>query len=147
MLLCAALLRAWRQGGRAWWAYGALTTLALYTSLSHAGVIGAQVLWVVWQARGRPSRPALAAAATLAVSAALFAPWGLMVLDHWEAMRASTAWTREIVVPRAELLGTFTLNLSRPVVDLGGEPAGWAWLPAASRIVTTNVHSLAHAPL
>ncbi|MCB9525162.1 MAG: glycosyltransferase family 39 protein [Myxococcales bacterium] len=125
----AALLRAWRSGGWAWLAYGAATTLALYTSLSHAGVIAAQVLWVAWQARGRPTRRALTAAGTLAVCAVLYAPWGWMVADHWSAVRASTAWTREIVVPRAELLGSFALNLSRAALDLGGEPGGWAWLP------------------
>lgn len=125
----AALLRAWQRGGIGRWAiYSALTTLALYTSLSHVGVIGAQVLWVVLAARGRPVRRALAAAATLAISALLWLPWALAIGQHYAAFRASTAWTREIHIPTGELLRAFAVNLSRSALDLWPEPAGAAWI-------------------
>ncbi len=134
---CAALLRAQRrmaEGAPARWAwviYGALTTAALYTSFSHAGVIAAQVLFVAWRARGRLTAPARAAAATLTVSALACLPWALMLRTHYAAFQASMAWAREIVIPRAELLSTFGLNLSRPIVDGWAQPTGWAWAAVA----------------
>lgn len=124
----AALLRAQqRAGGWRWAVYGLLTTLGLYTSLSHVGVVGAQVLFVILQARGRPTRAALAAAGTLSISAVLWLPWALAVWAHYDAFRASMAWTREIHIPTVEVLSAFVVNISRTAVDLWPAPSGAVW--------------------
>jgi uncharacterized membrane protein len=129
VLSCAALLQAMRRM-RVWdWAlYSALTAITLYTSFSHAAVIIAQVLFIGWQARGRFTCQSLSGVAALSVSAVLFAPWAWILWQHFEAFQASMAWSRTIVIPRAELLGTFALNLSRPTIDLWAAPSSAAAL-------------------
>lgn len=126
----AALLRAQHRGGVGRWAtYGLLTTLGLYTSLSHVGVVGAQVLFVIVQSKGRVTRSSLAAAGTLTISAVLWLPWALAVWRHYDAFRASMAWAREIRVPAIEVLSAFVVNISRTAVDLWPEPSGVIWGP------------------
>ena len=125
----AALLRAQQRGGaRRWAIFGLLTTLGLYTSLSHVGVVGMQVLFVILQSRGRVTRSALAAAGTLTISALLWLPWALAVWAHYDAFRASMAWAREIRVPVTEVLGAFLINMSRTAVDLWPAPTGAVWV-------------------
>lgn len=117
LLSNAALVRAHRSGG-AWWAlYSALIATALYTSFSTAAVIGAHLGYAAIMERG-PTRPVGALIAALAASAALFLPWAWMLALHFDAFTTSMAWAGAIVVPRAELLATLALSLSRPVVDL-----------------------------
>ena len=117
LLASTSLVRAHHRGG-AWWAlYTASITLALYTSFSTAAVIGAHLVFVAATERG-PTRPAGAMIAALAASAALFLPWAWMLWSHFDAFTTSMAWAGAIVVPRAELLATLALSLSRPVVDL-----------------------------
>ena len=124
----AALLRAQqRSGARRWAIYGVLTTVGLYTSLSHVGVVGAQVLFVILQSKGKVTRQSLAAAGTLTISALLWLPWALAVWAHYEAFRASMAWAREIHIPTTAVLSAFAVNVSRTAVDLWPEPSGVVW--------------------
>ncbi len=129
----AALLRAIRLGtAPAFCLYGGLVAVSLYTSFSTVSVCAAQVLTIVLRERGRPTRVSVSAALTLAASAVLFAPWAWMLWRHFGAFDASMLWSRQIVVPRAELLGTLALNVSRVVVDGGAEPIDtWRWVAVA----------------
>lgn len=125
----AALLHACPKdaaGRRSGWAlYIAFITLALYTSLSTLIVIAAHAAFVFF--RGAKRAWALSVGAALL----LFTPWAIWLVRHDDAVRASTAWSSEIVVPRAELVGHLALNISRTLVDLSADydrPAGY--LPA-----------------
>lgn len=118
----AALLRAARVGTLgAWVAYGVLLDLGLYTSFSTSSAILAHIVWVVVTQRGRFTRVSVSAAATMAVSALVFAPWAWALIQHYDAFTASMAWSKEIVIPRLSLLRIFGFNLSRLVLDLWPE--------------------------
>jgi uncharacterized membrane protein len=127
ILSCAALLRAFRV--RTVWAWGLFslfTVLSLYTSFSAVGVILAQILLVIIQERGRFTRAGLEAVGAFAVAAVGFLPWGWLLYQHFEAFQISMAWSKSIVVPRTELVGSLILSLTRPLLDPGvdsGSPA------------------------
>lgn len=122
----AALLRARRLGTAAGYALYALTlTLGLYTSFSMVTVALGHAVLVVGRARAaEPSvrRRSLAGFALAALAAGvLFLPWAAMLMRHYGAFSASMAWSRDIRVPIGEVLATFGLNLSRAMIDLGGD--------------------------
>ncbi|MFZ5480324.1 MAG: glycosyltransferase family 39 protein [Myxococcota bacterium] len=134
----AALIRAARAPGVGAWAlYATITTLSLYTSFSTATVLLAHGVWALFHRRAWPGCVAAWSAALLA-----FSPWGLALLRNLDAFRASMAWSREIVVPRGELLGALAVNASRVILDLGdaGVVAGGALAAGAV------VHAVRRAP-
>jgi len=124
----AALLRARRVGSAAaWLLYALLLVGGFYTSfamltvaVAHAFFVGARDLP---RRRSEPGarRSLRGALAAWGLGALLFSPWALLLLEHWEAFRASMAWSSEIVVPRSQVLATFALNLTRPFVELGAD--------------------------
>jgi uncharacterized membrane protein len=102
----------------AWGLFAACTVLGLYTSFSTSAVIIAQLIYLAYRVRLRPTRVAGWSFAAMALAALLFLPWALILLGHFEAFQASMNWSTAIVVPRSELLATLALNLSRAVVDV-----------------------------
>lgn len=117
----AALLVARRaSSGRAWAGYALLTAAGLYTSFNMVTVIAAHGAFVLARER-RPSRELGAFSLALGGAALLFAPWAWRLVARYGAFEASMAWSRDIVVPRAELLEVFALNLSRPLLDTGAD--------------------------
>ncbi|MCA9516492.1 MAG: glycosyltransferase family 39 protein [Myxococcales bacterium] len=134
----AALLRALRrvdadapakERAQAWLLYAVLTALALYTCFSQVSVILAHLGFVGWRARGRLTRAAWEAALALGLAGLLFLPWAVLLGEHLEAFRASMSWSSDIVVPRAQVLGTLAVSVSRPLVDL------WAEVGSAPSVV------------
>lgn len=125
-LLCRAL-RLTEQGQHipvgSWLMLSMAVALGLYTSFSMAPVALAQSLFVALRAKMRPDRASLCAALAMLVSAALFSPWALLLWRHFEAFQASMRWASLTVIPRAELLTMFALNVSRPLVDAGEDLA------------------------
>lgn len=124
----AALLRARRMSTRgAWLGYALLLVAGFYTSFAmltvavgHAAFVGARDLP---RLRSEPSarRSLRRVLAAWTIGALLFAPWALLLLEHWEAFQASMAWSSDITIPRSEILETFALNLTRPFVELGAD--------------------------
>lgn len=102
----------------AWGLYAAFIVLGLYTSFSTSAVIIAQLVFLAYRERLRPTRVGGWAFAALAVAGLTFLPWALILLGHFEAFQISMQWASEIVVPRSELLATLALNLSRAVLDV-----------------------------
>jgi uncharacterized membrane protein len=145
LLACsAALLRAARLSSdpersrleclRAWLVYSALTTGALYTSFSTALVVLVHLLWLV--PRLGDTRLLRHSAGAMAVAALLFSPWAFMLWTHIDAFQASMAWASNIQIPAEDLLRTFALNLSRPLVDFWAELQGWpAWIGVGAAVV------------
>lgn len=130
VLSSAALLRARRVGALASYAtYAFVLALGFYTSLSMATVALGHALFVAVRESSdlrrtrRPSRALALFTAAGVVAALLFAPWAVLFARHYEAFRASMAWSRDIVIPHLELLGSFALNLSRGFIDLGVDEA------------------------
>lgn len=124
---CAALLWAIRiteqrappaRLAAAWGLFAACTVAGLYTSFSTSAVILAQLAYLAFRVRLRPTRVAGWSLAAMALAALLFVPWAWTLLGHFEAFQASMRWSSLIVVPRGELLATLALNLSRAVVDV-----------------------------
>lgn len=114
-----------------WWAaYAVLTATSLYTAFSATGVVAAHVAWLILTHRSLRPPAVRYAIASLAVAGALFAPWAVAIGRQWEAFQVSTAWMRAVQVPRAELISTFALHLSRAFVDFwpdlasSGAPVG-----------------------
>lgn len=124
----AALLRARRLGtGKSWLLYAVLLAAGFYTSFAMLTVAVGHGLFVAarelprWRSEPEAHRALRRAIGAWAVGALLFAPWALLLLAHWEAFEASMAWSRNITVPRSELLETFALNLTRAFAELGVE--------------------------
>ena len=128
----AALLRALRKSEEDptaphWgaWALVSLSLVAsLYTAFASVWVIAGQVLYVIVRDRLRFRPQSLRAAGAYAVGALCFLPWALVLRTHWDAFAASTAWSKQIVIPRPELLWHLALNASRPFVDVGVDVTG-----------------------
>ncbi len=148
----AQLLRAirfadapWRRRTLEWGAFALLTALSLYTAFSAAAVILGQIAWICGRERFRPTRVSLGAAAAMAVAALLFLPWAVVLFARLDAFRASMAWSRDITIPRAELLSIAATNLSRPFVDGWDDPHGAAWaaVVAAGALVAASGIGLA----
>jgi len=132
----------------AWAGFSLLTAVSLYTSFSTAAVIMGQIAYVIWSARGVPNRTSLSAAAAMAVSAVLFAPWASMLWLHFEAFQASMAWSKIIVIPRTELLSTFALNISRPFLDFWldfNSPGAVVGVALAVALIAWGLSELRHA--
>jgi uncharacterized membrane protein len=154
----AALLRALRivdEGGRraavpwAFALYAALTTLGLYTALSHAWVVLAHALFVAWTTRGRLTQASVGTLASLLASALAFVPWGLALVAHLDALAASLAWSHQIVVPKSELGRALLVNLARPILDVGDAPTsvlGWAATLLVVALVLASLVHLRRAP-
>lgn len=124
VLQLAALHRGLRLAGerglRAFTPYAAFTVLALYTSLSTVTVLLAEGIGVALLALSSRDRALFARyLAASAFALLLFAPWGVLLVEHFDAFRASMAWSSEIVIPRQELFGWLGVNISRTLVDLG----------------------------
>jgi uncharacterized membrane protein len=102
----------------AWGLFAACTVLGLYTSFSTSAVIIAQLIYLAYRVRLRPTRVAGWSFAAMAVAGLLFLPWALILLGHFQAFQASMNWASEIQVPRGELLAILALNLSRAVLDI-----------------------------
>lgn len=143
-----AALRAVHEGkpasslARAFLLYAALTTLGLHTALSHVVVAAAQALFAARYARLPAAR--VGVALSLGIGALAFLPWALALLTHLDALSASLAWSRQIVVPRSELLAALLVNLARPLLDLGGapeSPLGWV---GTALMVALVVAALVH---
>ncbi|MEM9865466.1 MAG: hypothetical protein AAF938_27920 [Myxococcota bacterium] len=127
----AALLRARRTRRRMHYAlYAFLMATCFYVSLSSLSIALAHTLYVVWNAARSRSRAGLVAFALCGAGALpLFAPWAHLLVQNWDALAASTAWMATIEIPRAELLGTFGLNLGRTFFDNGADALGqWGGL-------------------
>ncbi len=124
----AALLRARRLGSvGSWFLYALLLVLGFYTSfamltvaVSHALFVGARDLPRV-RTDATARRSVVRAVGAWTLGAVLFLPWALLLLEHWEAFQASMAWSRDIAIPRSEVVETFGLNLTRPFVELGAD--------------------------
>jgi uncharacterized membrane protein len=136
-----ALLRALRSPSvGAWAAFSVLGALGLYKSFSMAGVMLAQVAFVLVGAREHGRVRVLQAAGAMAVSGVLFAPWMWMLWQHFEAFRASMQWASDISIPTPELLTTLALNLSRPLVDFWHQPSDvLAYLAVAGAVGVIGV--------
>ncbi len=129
LLSNAALLRALRlsqQSGTrrrgkilAWALYSLVIVLGLYTSFSTALVIAAQSIYILVREKFRFTKITLSFGAALSGALILFLPWVMVLLDHFKTFDASTAWARDTVISRFELLKTLALNISRLVVDFG----------------------------
>ena len=122
-----------------WGAFALLTALSLYTAFSAAGVILGQVLFICWRERLRFTWASLSAAGAMAVAALLFLPWALVLHARLEAFQASMAWSRDIVIPRTELLSLLASNLSRPLVDGWADASGAAWIAVAAAVLLLAV--------
>ncbi|MBO6935447.1 MAG: hypothetical protein JJ863_10750 [Deltaproteobacteria bacterium] len=124
----AALLRARRVASLgSWLLYAILQVIGFYTSfamltvaVAHALFVGVRDLPRV-RADANVRRSFVHAFGAWLLGAVLFLPWALLLLEHWEAFRASMAWSRDIAIPRSEVLATFGLNLTRPFVELGAD--------------------------
>ncbi len=147
---CSALLAAVRitKGGgpsfAMWAGFSALTALSLYTAMSAVPVILAQIGFVVLSERGRFTRTSLSAAAAMAASAVAFLPWAAMIWVNLEAFQISMAWSRAVTVPQTEVIGTFLLNVSRPLLDFGVEyapvgPATVISVAVGTLVIATSV--------
>lgn len=131
LLSCAALLRAVREsenrsqvegGAFKWWAlFSLIAAVALYTSLSTVAVLGALVLFLLIRDKGRLSRTTRFAAVSFSFSVVLFLPWAWLIWEHFDSFQASMAWSKQIVVPRHEILTTLALSVSRPFLDFWDE--------------------------
>lgn len=118
-----------RRVAAAWALYSLATVLSLYTSFTTASVIFAQLVFLAYRERLRPTRVAILAFLSLAVSAIAFLPWAVQLLRHYEAFEATMKWSRVIVIPRSALLRILGQNTSRTLVDLGHDvdsPLDWA---------------------
>lgn len=131
LIVCAtaALLRAIRltEAGRldplgAWATYAASIVLALYTSFSSAAVILAHIAYIVVRERVRFTRVSVSSASALAVSALLFSPWAYNLVQHLDSFFATMKWSKDIVIPRIDLIAIFASNVSRLFIDPWPEP-------------------------
>ena len=118
-----------------WGAFALLTAVSLYTAFSAAAVILGQVLAICLRERMRFTRVSSSAASAMAVAALLFLPWAVVLHARLEAFQASMAWSRDIVIPRTELLALLASNLSRPVIDLWDDAQGAAWVAVGASTV------------
>ncbi|MDP2308828.1 MAG: glycosyltransferase family 39 protein [Pseudomonadota bacterium] len=148
----ASLLRAIRLtearapaalGG--WAVYATSIVLALYTSFSSAAFILAHIAYIVIRERGRLTRVSVQSASALAVSALLFSPWAYNLVHHLDSFFATMKWSRDIVIPRPELLWIFGSNLTRVFVDLTAEPLGIV-VALALILVAVAIRHVARAP-
>ncbi|HVO29207.1 MAG TPA: glycosyltransferase family 39 protein [bacterium] len=156
----ASLLRAIRLTGAetrvsgklagAWGLYSLATVLSLYTSFTSASMIIAQLLYLCFRERLRPTRVAAMSFVALAVSALAFLPWAVELLRHYDAFQVSMRWSREIHIPRTALIRILGQNISRTVVDLGHDVEGpvdyAAMLPAVALVVAAFGWLAARAP-
>ncbi len=126
-----------------WGAFALLTAASLYTAFSAAAVILGQVLYICARERLRFTRVSLSAAASMATAAALFLPWAIVLHARLEAFQASMAWSRDITIPRTELLSLLASNLSRPTIDLWPDAHGAAWFAVAAAVALLAAASVA----
>ena len=127
----------------AWGLYMLFVTMAMYTSFSSVFVIMLQVLFILTHQRLKITRVNILSAISLTLSAFAFLPWALVFADHYEAFRASMAWSRKIVIPRGQLLSTLGLNTSRPLVDFWRGYDGLATVVGVGLSILLIVISLA----
>lgn len=118
-----------------WGTFALLTALSLYTAFSAAAVIFGQVLTICLRERMHLTRVSLSAAGAMGVAALLFLPWAVVLYARLEAFEASMAWSRDIVIPRTELLALLASNLTRPTIDLWPEAQGLVWLGVGAALL------------
>ena len=139
----AALLRARRvRNARAWLCYALLLLFGFYTSFAMLTVAVAHALFVgvrdLPRVRSEPAarRSLFRAIGAWSLAAFLFAPWAVLLLEHWEAFRASMAWSRDIIIARSEVLEAFGLNLTRPFFELGADSLAGGVAPVGLLLFT-----------
>ena len=119
----------WRSTVGWWGLFSVLTALSLYVAFSSYAIIAAQILYIIVICRGRPSRVSLSAAAAMAISAIVFAPWAWMLWGNLEAFQTAMKWTSSITIPQWEVLASLLLSFSRPFVDFWDNlEGGGGWI-------------------
>ena len=105
----------------AWSLYSLLSGLSLYTSFSTALVLIAQGIYVLYRTKFRPNKTIISYSLASAVALLLFLPWVWVFKQNIETFKATTAWAKDIVIPRLDLFKILGLNFSKLVFDVGWE--------------------------
>lgn len=146
-LSSAALLRAATSSARAqaWWLYGLLLTLGLYTHLLFVLMIPIHGVYLFLALNRAGFRRVLRPwVVSVGVSVAAFGPWILIILTHHEVAANYTAWM-ERPIGLARNLAEWSGHLTRLFVDLGPGAPGW-WALLLIPLTLGLIAFLRHAP-
>ncbi|ACK69783.1 conserved hypothetical protein [Gloeothece citriformis PCC 7424] len=104
-----------------WATYGIILTLGLYTSLFTILVIIAHGTYLLIREKLRLTPIIRSYLITAIASLVLFSPWIIVFIANYEQYKRSTGWATLIKIPPLDLFKSLGLNISRVLVDLGGE--------------------------